>query len=553
MKNLITKLVICVFFLAGLPDGQNSLYGQDEKKEQTGKKKRRPPTKKPVKKRPTSKKKKPTSSKKKRKPSSKKSTKKRPTSKRTTSKKRPPQEQAKKRTRPRRKPVQKQVEQEQKPVVSTPKPPEIDVISLSNEFNTLTDRLESSSAQLAHATSYLQPFDRKKVVKIENRGAEIPLSKLEDTVFKSPDNREAMRELGLRYEAGQRFDDAKDVYLRSIAKDPLNPDNHYFLGRVYQSQGELLRAQMAYEEALDLDPNHKATLNALGTITGDANAAEMSQDLLNRSAIQQPNGVAQEIQSIQKLIYSKNFTEALSKTVTALNSFPNQSNLLYLQGVCFEETGQTVDAKKAYQSAIHADPQNVEAHLALANHYYSQGKYIYAAMAFGDVVMINPGDTESRYMQGLCYFNATEWKRCTAVWEQLLRIQPNHPLVSALLPQTYYILAVEYNRQGDATKGRNAFQNAIGINPNTGQWLPGSYRTLGKYYREKGMYKESLAAYQETVELRPSDSFAYLGMGITYWRMSESLLAKAAWERSLELNPGNNEARGWLIIAENNK
>ena len=543
MRILITRIMILCVLLGGLQTGGSLLFGQDSKKnkkEQTGKKKKRPIKKKPVKKKSSSRKKKKKQSRKKR--PSKKSTKKKSKSKKRPTKKRP----AKKR------PTKKKSATTAKTNVRKPMPPKVNIVELSSDLNMLTEQLESSSRQLAHATSYLQPYDRKKVVKIGSRTKPvIPLGDLEEKVFQSPNDGQSLRELGLRYEADRRYEDAKDVYLRSIARNPLNPDYHYYLGRVFQSNGELLHAQQAYEEALDIDPSHKATLTALSSITGISAEADMSRDLLERTAEQKPDGPADKIQAIQELIYDNRFDDALSMIETALKTYPGQSGLYYLRGISLEELGQSVKAKKSYQKAIHLDPQNAEAHLALANHYYSQGKYIYAAMAFGDVVMVNPGDTESLYMQGLCYFNANEWKRCAVVWENLLRIQPNHPLVKVLLPQTYYILAVEYNRKGEPTKGRSAFQNAMSINPNTGQWLPGSYRTLGKYYRDKGLYKESLSAYRETVELRPKDSFAYLGMGITYWRMSEPLLAKAAWERSLELNPKNNEARGWLIIAEN--
>jgi len=51
------------------------------------------------------------------------------------------------------------------------------------------------------------------------------------------------------------------------------------------------------------------------------------------------------------------------------------------------------------------------------------------------------------------------------------------------------------------------------------------------------------------IELKPADSNAYLGMGVTYWKMQETQLAKAAWNRSLELSPDDNEAKGWLFIA----
>jgi len=72
---------------------------------------------------------------------------------------------------------------------------------------------------------------------------------------------------------------------------------------------------------------------------------------------------------------------------------------------------------------------------------------------------------------------------------------------------------------------------------------------LGKFYREKNMFNESLIAFQEALELIPNDARAYMGMGITYWDMGEKQLARASWERSLELKPENNESKGWLILS----
>ena len=151
-------------------------------------------------------------------------------------------------------------------------------------------------------------------------------------------------------------------------------------------------------------------------------------------------------------------------------------------------------------------------------------------------------------MQGLSYFKANEWGRAAAAWEDLLHYRPDHGLVRVLLPQTYYILAIEYNRLGNPTMGRQSFKNALSINSDTGLWLPGSMATLGKYYRGKRMYRESLAAYQEVLELNPNDADAYLGMGITYWNMDERQMARSSWEKSMAVQPDNNESRGWLIL-----
>ena len=176
-------------------------------------------------------------------------------------------------------------------------------------------------------------------------------------------------------------------------------------------------------------------------------------------------------------------------------------------------------------------------------------RFIYAALSYSDAVYLDPDNADFRYMQGLSYFNAYEWGRTAAAWEDLLHYRPNDPIVKTLLPQSYYVLAVEYNRIGNPTMGRQAFKNALSVNNNTTVWLPGAMSVLGKFYRGKNMYNESLVAFQEVLELVPNDAQAYMGMGITYWEMGERQLARASWEKSLEIKPDNNESRGWLILS----
>jgi tetratricopeptide (TPR) repeat protein len=211
--------------------------------------------------------------------------------------------------------------------------------------------------------------------------------------------------------------------------------------------------------------------------------------------------------------------------------------------------GRPEDAKRSFQRAIKLNSKDIQPHLSLADLYFEQGKYVYAALSYSDAVYLDSDNSDYRYMQGLSYFNAHEWGRTAASWEDLLHYRPNDAIVKTLLPQAYYVLAVEYNRIGNPTMGRQAFKNALSVNNNTSSWLPGAMSVLGKFYREKNMYNESLVAFQEVLELSPNDANAYMGMGITYWKMDEKQLARASWERSLQIKPDNNESRGWLILS----
>ena len=229
--------------------------------------------------------------------------------------------------------------------------------------------------------------------------------------------------------------------------------------------------------------------------------------------------------------------------------FPRHSGFIFLKGMAFEGLGDLEKAKASYQESIKKDPGHQESYVALADLYSKQGKHIYAALTYSDAIRLDPSDTGSRFKQGLSYFKGSEWARASSSWEDLLHYDPNNIEVKSLLPQAYYILAVEYNRNGQSSLGQTSFRKALSVNKNSGSWLPGSMHTLGGYYRDKSMFRESLAAFQEAIELSPSSADNYLGLGITYWKMKESGLAKAAWTRSMELNPVNNDSRGWLLLA----
>ena len=313
--------------------------------------------------------------------------------------------------------------------------------------------------------------------------------------------------------------------------------------------GDFSNAKFSFEEALGFDPNHKATIEAMSLFTHNDDQRKLSEDILNLSSKRAPDGPAQRLNVIRKNIMSGDIDNAVRLAEEGSNKFPEHVGFVQLKGEAFLKMGEIEDAKKEFQRAIKLSPKELKPHLSLANVYFSQGKYVYAALSYSNAVYLDPDNIDNRYMQGLCYFNASEWGRAAAAWEDLLHYSPNNSLIKNLLPQTYYVMAVEYNRIGNPTMGRQAFTNALSVNNNSTVWLPGAMATLGKFYREKNMFRESLVAFQEVLELSPNDANAYMGIGITYWRMEEKQLARASWERSLEIKPENNDSKGWLILS----
>jgi len=428
--------------------------------------------------------------------------------------------------------------------------PRVNTAAYADELFNLTGELKSSNRELARATRYLQgEKPRKQNISIQPK-AFYTTSDYEKEARMNPENLYLQRQLGLHYEGIGDWSAAKDIYLRELAKNPHKPDVHFYLGSLYANMGEYSNAKFSFEEALALDPNHKATIEAMSMFIENDDQRKLSNEILAISSERVPDGPAQRLSIIKETISSGDYINALRMAEVGNQKFPDHVGFVHLIGEAYLKMGQVEESKQAFQRAIKLSPKEIQPHLSLANVYFEQGKYVYAALSFSNAVYLNPDNSDYRYMQGLSYFNATEWGRAAAAWEDMLHYSPNNSLVRNLLPQAYYVMAVEYNRIGNPTMGRQSFENALSINNNSSGWLPGAMATLGKYYREKNMFRESLVAYQEVLELSPNNAKAYMGIGITYWKMDEKQLARASWERSLQIQPDNNDSRGWLILSD---
>ena len=422
-------------------------------------------------------------------------------------------------------------------------------MKLAGEIFDITESLNSSRRQSEYMARNSYEHTYRKDIRSKSR-FENDIRTLEKQLLVEPGNILLKRKLGLLYERKQDWDKAKEIYLDLIQKESYNPDNHFFLGLLYASLGDLDKARYLFEEALNLKPDHQPTLEAMYSYLDAGDTKKMGMEFLKKSIRQNQSGPIQKMAIIREKLENELYDEAIGLAEAGLEQHPNHSGFLYLKGIGLEQNGEIEQARYSYQGAIQFDPKNQDIHLALANLYYNRGQFLYAALSFKDAVTLNPGDINGRYMQGLSFFNAGEWSRAASAWESLLHYQKDHRLVKNLLPEAYYILAIEYNRTSEYSRSRSAFDNAMRTNPNTYIWLPEALRILGKHYREQAMYRESFTAYQEVIELRPKDSGAYLGLGITYWAIGENMMARGAWEKSLELNPENNEAKGWLIVAQ---
>ena len=254
------------------------------------------------------------------------------------------------------------------------KKPSLSAMQLAGELYDLNNDLSDSRRKMGRAMKYLSPRKERQLTKLESKPTYSTLD-FEQAADSSPDDLRIQRQLALHYEVNGSWSKAKDVYLRQVAKHYNNPDAHFYLGSLYEKLGDYQKAKQSYEEALDLDPSHKGTLDAMAIKEEGSPALKMSRQVLVRTASKAPEGPADKLISIHEKINESKFDEAISMAKKAIESYPDQNGFIYLQALAYAELGEIDLAKSSFQKSIKMDPKHTQSHLGLANLYYNMGKY----------------------------------------------------------------------------------------------------------------------------------------------------------------------------------
>ena len=127
-------------------------------------------------------------------------------------------------------------------------------------------------------------------------------------IVNRPEDRRIQRDLAIEHERNGDFLEAKNIYLGMIENNPEEPDHHYFLGTLYSKMGQKNNAGFAFKEALNLNPNHKPTLEALSIYGNNSLPQLLVDDLINHSIKNNPDGSAQILNKTREFFNKEDFS-----------------------------------------------------------------------------------------------------------------------------------------------------------------------------------------------------------------------------------------------------
>ncbi len=113
---------------------------------------------------------------------------------------------------------------------------------------------------------------------------------------------------------------------------------------------------------------------------------------------------------------------------TILAEDPNNLAAVMALGNAYFDSGQWHEAVRLYERALALNPRSADVLTDMGTAYRNMGRPDRALVEYRRALALDPGHVEARYNLGVVYaYDVKDYTRAINVWEQLLRLAPNHP------------------------------------------------------------------------------------------------------------------------------
>ena len=222
-----------------------------------------------------------------------------------------------------------------------------------------------------------------------------------------------------------------------------------------------------------------------------------------------------------------------------------QRNAAIQTGICLDALGQTEEGAARIKRVIDADPQDIEAAIALGNIYRAHDRFAEAGDAYTigiDALSdTTPADWRIHYFRGVSYERTKRWPEAEADFKRALEVNPNQPQVLNYLGYSWVDMGLNLEEALDMIR------TAVDLRPNDGYIID----SLGWAYYRLGRYDDAVEQLERSVELRPDDPTVNDHLGDAYWQADRKREAVFQWLHARDLEPDETELPKILGKIEN--
>ncbi len=212
---------------------------------------------------------------------------------------------------------------------------------------------------------------------------------------------------------------------------------------------------------------------------------------------------------------------------------PGSAPLQHLLGQWYLGSGDSAQARKAYEAALSADPKFVQSDLALADLDLSAGAIQPARQRLNRIIAANPENVSALLLLANAENRTGDPAAVMATYRAILRIDQSNTIA---LNNLAYRLALQ-----NPDEGLRLAQQAERVAPDN----PYVQDTLAFSYYRKGLYSSAVNCLKASVAREPTPKRQY-HLGMSYLKSGDRALGQRTLAAALRQDPGLEKAeREW--------
>lgn len=318
----------------------------------------------------------------------------------------------------------------------------------------------------------------------------------------------------------------------------------FLMGNRYSEEGNLRKAIRWWKRVADLDPKNADVVHNLALAydrLGDIHEA-------NRYWTQLTNAWRRQRRS--------------DKTISGMLHVAHRH--LAENHLKMDQPGK---AASEYQKAVRYRPEDIDTWIRLGELQLEMGKPSGAVRTLERARTLDAQNTDCLTALAMAYCEHTDCRRAMKCWQEVVRIDPNHPVASdhlvecvlhrthiaqmrgdtdqtirmiretiELCPkqmQLYGLLGELYLKQGNPEQAAEVFARAIAAEPEK----PDAYLTAGHTYLMAHREKEAENYFEQAIARTPEDSSILMVVGDSYCHAGKFKTSERYFQRAMDLAP----------------
>jgi tetratricopeptide (TPR) repeat protein len=309
----------------------------------------------------------------------------------------------------------------------------------------------------------------------------------------------------LTWRQGRMYTDAETLWRTTIARNPDAWMAHDNLGIVLFQQGQVDKAILQFQKALDIKPDDVVTRKNLGIA----------------------------------LLLKGQEREALVQFQKVLAIQPDDALARNNLGQILLQKGQEREALIQFQKVLENDPREPMANYNIGNFLLAKRRVDEAIVYFQKSLSVQPGSVLARNNLGTALLLKGQEREALVQFQKALEYDPGDPTA-------HYNIGLVLCQKGRMDEGIMQFQKALESRPDFAE----AHNNLGNAFLQKGLVDEAIAHFQKALEIRPDFADARDNLDNAAWLLATSPEASLrngpkalALARQLDrLSGGNNPA-----------